>query len=215
MKVYFLSGLGVDWRAFKYIKLPPQYEIIHLPWITPAENEPIEQYAKRISKGIDDSDDFSLVGLSFGGILSSEVTEYVKPKHTILISSIASRNELPLHYKIAGAFKLNSLFSLKSFNQVNAANYWVFGITEDRDKQLLDAILEDTDPIFSKWAVNQLLNWKRDKPKDKLIRIHGDQDMVLPITGFKPDYLIKGGGHFMISNRAEEISKILGAELGR
>ncbi|MBK9993019.1 MAG: alpha/beta hydrolase [Saprospiraceae bacterium] len=209
MKLYFISGLGVDHRAFKFIQLPSKFEVIHLPWLIPEQSESLESYAKRMTEKIDAANDFSLIGLSFGGVLANEMMDYVKPKHTILISSIASRNELPLHYRIAGAFHLNQFFSLRSMNQIPSVNYFVFGVSSDQDKQLLNEILKDTDPEFSSWAVNQLLQWKREKPQSSILRIHGDQDLVLPITGFTPDHIIRGGGHFMISTKAEEISAIL------
>ena len=44
---------------------------------------------------------------------------------------------------------------------------------------------------------------------ENIIRIHGDKDKVLPIINFQPQHLIKRGGHFMIANRANEISAIL------
>lgn len=50
-------------------------------------------------------------------------------------------------------------------NQIPSVNYFVFGVSSDQDKQLLNEILKDTDPEFSSWAVNQLLQWKRENRK--------------------------------------------------
>ncbi len=89
----------------------------------------------------------------------------------------------------------------------------MFGITNRQDKLLLKEILESTDTRFSKWAINEILNWKRKAGPGNLIRIHGDKDRLLPINKFKPTYLLKGAGHFMIANRATEISEILEMEI--
>jgi len=41
------------------------------------------------------------------------------------------------------------------------------------------------------------------------VHIHGDQDRIFPIKNIKPDYVIKGGTHMMVWNRADEISAII------
>ena len=44
MNVYFLSGLGVDERAFKKIHLPESFQIIYINWIKPLPKENISDY---------------------------------------------------------------------------------------------------------------------------------------------------------------------------
>jgi hypothetical protein len=41
------------------------------------------------------------------------------------------------------------------------------------------------------------------------VHIHGTADRLFPPKKLTPDYWIKGGGHFMVWNRAEEVSEIL------
>jgi hypothetical protein len=53
------------------------------------------------------------------------------------------------------------------------------------------------------------VNWKRTISPAGIIRIHGNKDRILPVIGFKPDFSVKGGGHFMIANRAAEIAEII------
>lgn len=214
VKVYFLSGLGADSRTFKYLNLPSNLELIFIEWLTPNKDERIQEYAKRIAEKIDSSKPFILVGLSFGGMLATEVLEFVKPKKTILISSVARKQELPSYYKLAGIFKLNKLLPSNATNRPNILTHWMFGLSDPKDKLLLNEILTSTNTHFSKWAVNELLNWNRTIAPQGLIRIHGDNDRVLPIINFKPNYIVRNGGHFMIANKANEISKILEAELG-
>lgn len=213
MNIYFLSGLGADSRAFKYLQIPVQHKLIFLDWLVPEKKESLESYAQRMSEKIDRSEPFILVGLSFGGILAMEILNFVMPVRTILISSIARRQELPLHYRMAGALKLNKLIPSKAANKAGWLTYRLFGIREAKDKALLNDILTSTNTAFSKWAVNALLNWKRNSTPGGIIRIHGSKDRLLPIRRCSPDYIIKNAGHFMIVNRADEISEILVAEI--
>jgi len=211
--IYFLSGLGADSRAFKYLTFPETVKTVFVDWLVPEKNEPIANYAKRIAGKIDDSKPFALVGLSFGGMLATEVTAFVRPQKIILISSAARRQELPLYFKWAGTLRLNKLIPKRTIHKSNIFTNWLFSISAKRDKFLLQEILTASNPSFSKWAVNEIVNWKKLTKDEDIIRIHGNKDKVLPIINFKPDYLIKGGGHFMVVNRAQEISQIIADEI--
>jgi len=213
MTIYFLSGLGADESAFKNLIYPVGVNAVFIDWLMPVKNETMQEYAKRIAAKIDTSNPFVLVGLSFGGMLATEVLAFVKPKKTILISSAARRQELPVYYKLAGTLGLNKLLPKKNIHKSNIFTNWLFSISASNDKFLLQEILTASNPDFSKWAINEIVNWKRKTSPENIIRIHGNKDRVLPIINFKPTYLLKGGGHFMIVNRADEISKILELEL--
>ena len=215
MTIYFLSGLGADSRAFKYLTFAGNIEVIYIEWLIPEKHEPLRHYAKRLAETIDTSKPFILAGLSFGGILATEMLEFVTPQKTILLSSVTRRQELPFYYRLAGFLKLNKIISLKSTNKINVLTNWVFGISQPKDKILLHEILAATNSEFSAWAVNEILNWKRKISPDNLVRIHGTKDRVLPIINFKPHYTVKGGGHLMVITKASEISKIIEVAMNR
>ena len=88
MKIYCFSGLGADERVFAFLKLNPPYELIPVIWIKPLEGEVLEEYSKRISENIETKNPFGILGVSFGGVVAQEVSKIVKPKFTLLISSI-------------------------------------------------------------------------------------------------------------------------------
>jgi pimeloyl-ACP methyl ester carboxylesterase len=213
MTIYFLSGLGANYSAFKYLTFPPNTTTIFIDWLVPNKNETLRGYAGRIAEKIDTSTPFILVGLSFGGMLATEVLEFVQPQKTILISSAARRQELPVYYKLAGLLRINKLLPAAAIKKGNAAINWLMGVTAISDKNLVQEILAASNPAFSKWAINEIVNWKRITAPQNVIRIHGNKDRVLPIINFKPNYMVKDGGHFMIANRANDISKIIEQEL--
>jgi hypothetical protein len=207
--VYFLSGLGANYSAFKYLTFPGGINPVFIDWLLPEAKEPLRSYAKRIAEKINTAEPFILVGLSFGGMLATEVLEFVQPQKTILISSAARRQELPFYYKLAGKLHFNKLFPAAVIKKGNALINWVMGVSAIKDKDLVQEILAASNPEFSKWAINEIVNWKRTVAPQSIIRIHGNKDKVLPIIKFTPQHLIDKGGHFMIANRAEEISLIL------
>jgi hypothetical protein len=75
-------------------------------------------------------------------------------------------------------------------------------------KELLNSILDDTDLDFAKWAIRELLNWKNKTKLNNLLKIGGSSDKLFPIKG-KDTILIEQGEHFMIVDKAEEISHII------
>lgn len=86
---------------------------------------------------------------------------------------------------------------------------WLFGVTSDEDRCLLTAILKDTDPLFLRWALTAVLNWKTNSSPTQIFRIHGDKDRIISLNLVKADYVVKGGGHFMTVNKADEISSVI------
>ncbi|UZR94880.1 hypothetical protein [Chondrinema litorale] len=121
MKIYAISGLGADERVFKYLKL--DCELIPLHWIKPQKNESIESYALRLSKNIDTKQEtFGILGVSFGGLIATEITKVLNPKFTILISSAETKGELRSIYRVFGKTHLIRLippifFGLPTFIQ--------------------------------------------------------------------------------------------------
>lgn len=209
MNVYLISGLGADYRAFRYLTFDSKHTLQYLTWIEPLQNESLQDYSKRLAAKIDASQPFILIGLSFGGMIATEISQLLHPEKTILISSAAGYNELPLLYRIAGTMRLHKLIPAKAGNNGNFLMHWLFGIKTPNDKMLLDQILTDSNTAFTKWAIDAMLGWLGHSKPSSIIRIHGDRDRVLPITSFQPDYTIKKGGHLMVVTRAREVSEIL------
>ncbi len=204
-EVYLLSGLGADKRVFDFVDLS-NYKVNYISWIDPGKNESIEDYSFRISKQI-----FSvrpiLIGVSFGGMIAVEVGKHVEIDKIILISSAQSKQHLPYVYRLMGQLKLNKLVPISLFKSVNFLTYWFFGIKDQTEKKLLKSIIEETDSNFLRWAIDKILNWNNIVELNNIISIHGTSDRILPIQ--KPSYRIIRGGHFMIVNKANEVSNIL------
>lgn len=206
-KIYIFSGLGVDERVFENIDFG-NLNVEFVKWIKPEKNENIENYAQRISKIITVENPI-LIGLSFGGMIATEISKFLKTEKVILIASAKTRNELPWFYKIAGNLRLNKLVPNYILKQQNFIINWLFGIHSKSEKLLLRNIIKDTDLDFLTWAVNEIVNWKNVKAPGNYIHIHGNKDYVLPITNQKVDYIIENGGHFMTVNKAKEIEVII------
>lgn len=204
MKIYGISGLGADKRVFEFLTLDDEF--IPIDWITPHKKESIKSYSKRLSSIIDTSSEFCVVGVSFGGLIATEISQLLNPKLTILISSVQTKNELRPIYRWFGKTKLIQVIPSFLFDPPRIIAYYVFGA---KNKKLLSDILDDTDVTFAKWAVTQLMNWKNTTQSERVIKINGTHDKLIPPKGNTKMKLIENGAHFMIVDRADEISNLI------
>ena len=214
MTIYLISGLGADKRAFQKLVFPDNFEVINIEWLIPIKQESLNNYALRISKQINTNKPFILVGLSFGGIIVTELNRIIKPVKSFIISSIQNKKEIPAFLRLLGTFKIHRIIPTKFLNRTNFVLYWFFGIENDLDKKLLSQILHDTDVQFLKWAINAILSWKQEPTQLNIYHIHGTKDKMLPIRFVKPNIKIEEGGHFMIYSMADKINLIFDKEIG-
>ncbi|MGB1315327.1 MAG: hypothetical protein ACPG4Y_04860 [Chitinophagales bacterium] len=202
MKIYAISGLGADERVFKFLDL--NYKIIPLNWVDNYKNESIESYSKRLAEKIDTEEEFAILGLSFGGLIATEMNKFLNPKTTILISSIETKNELPLIYKVGGKLNFTKLIPDNLLTKSNQFVEFLFGT---KKKKLLNNIITESNPIFSKWALNALLTWQNTTRIKNVLKISGSKDKLFPPS--KNAIIIEKGTHFMIVDKAQEVSKLI------
>ena len=206
-RIYILSGLGADKRVFNKIDFEG-LDIHFIEWVLPTKNETIEDYAFRLTEQIKTKSPI-LIGLSFGGMMATEIAKHIATKKIIIIASAKTKNELPFYYRFAGALKLNKFLPTKILKKKNLISNWFFGTTNEDDKKLLGEILNDTEPQFMTWAIDKIANWKNITKHANLIHIHGTGDRILPIKFTKSNIKIMNGGHFMTLNKSKELTQIL------
>jgi hypothetical protein len=209
MKIFGISGLGADKRVFEYLTL--EHDFIPIEWIKPKKKEPIIEYSKRLIKeyGIGSEQEFGILGVSFGGLIATEISKLTKPKFTVLISSVETRNELSRIIRIFGKTKIIELIPENLLNPPKVIAHFMFGT---KKQELLNSILNETDLYFTKWAIRELVNWKNESILPNLIKIGGSKDKMLQPKG-KNTILIEKGEHFMIVDKAGEISEIINEKI--
>ncbi len=208
MKIYFISGLAADRRVFKYIQVPLDYEVVHLDWIEPLKNETLSAYSLRLAENINTKESFALMGLSMGGMIATEIARHYNPVQTILISSVATSEQLPVYFKWAAKINLHKLVPV-SLVKSAAIMKRLFTAETPEDKTILKQIIRESDPRFIRWAMNAILSWKSMEPPASYIHIHGSRDELLPIRYTRPTHAINKGGHLMVLNHSGEINNIL------
>jgi pimeloyl-ACP methyl ester carboxylesterase len=205
--LYLFSGLGVDERAFQSLDLS-RYDTVLVRWIKPAKNETIADYALRLCEQITGKNPI-LIGISFGGMIAVEAAKHVTATKVIILASAKTRSEIPVRYRLAGKIGLPQIVPAPWIKHPNRLTYRFFGASLPAEKTLLKQILDDTDPVFLKWALTAITGWKNDAVPENLTHIHGTRDRTLPFRRIVKPIPVKGGGHFMTISRANEISALL------
>jgi esterase/lipase len=179
-----------------------------LPWLIPTINESIEAYAKKMLASIHEPNPI-LMGLSFGGMMCVEIAKLMPVKHIVIISSIKTNIELPLWMKVCGKLRLNKIIPIKQYKLLQPVQNKRLGVTTSQEKNLANYYRSNINQQYLKWAVQQILNWQNKIIPTYITHIHGDKDKMFGIKNIQASMVIKNGGHFMIMNKANEISKAI------
>jgi pimeloyl-ACP methyl ester carboxylesterase len=199
--VYFMPGLAASPTIFERIQLPEeQFDMFYLEWIIPAENESIEDYAKRIWSQVSHENPV-LIGVSFGGILVQEMAKINKVSTLIIISSVKTATELPLKLKFAKTTKAYKMVPTGWVHFLENLSKFSLGPTINQRLKLYEKYLSVRDKIYLDWSIENVIMWKQTVYDPKIIHIHGDADEVFPIKYIQDCIIINGGTHIMILNK--------------
>lgn len=212
--VYCLSGLGADHRIFRNLSIP-ETDLLHLDWLLPIrKSESLDDYAKRLAANIRHEHPV-LIGVSFGGMMAIEIAKQIPVKAVILISSVKSAEELPVWMKFFGKCKAEYLLpsvplkSIKPLNAIRPIQNYFLGAHSPEAIAIANEFRDNVDPLYLKWSIRQIFNWKNNWAPAQVFHLHGDNDKLFPISKVKPTHIIKNGGHFMVMSHCDEINKIL------
>lgn len=207
-KVFLIGGLGADERVFQHLTLS-SFEQVFVQWLPPFRNELLADYAKRLATQLIPENDPIIVGVSFGGMLATEIAKLNPKAKVFIISSAKTFKEIPVYFRILGYLNILKIIPIQLFKYHTKITDWFFGVKNKEESLLLASILQRTDSRFLKWALIQIVHWKNTIVPPNVIHIHGDNDRILPSKYIHSVKIIAGGGHLMILNKATEISSII------
>jgi pimeloyl-ACP methyl ester carboxylesterase len=212
--IYLFPGQGSDSNIFKSFSLKKNYQVRRINYPIPPRNCNLKNYSKIISTQIDTTEPFILIGVSLGGMICTELTDILKPKKVVIISSAKCRAELPLKYRFQKYIPFNRIVP-KSIVKWAAIKLQPRVEPDSKNKRaIFEGMLKSKNKKFLKRSVNMVINWNRKTYSSAIIHIHGALDHTLPIKNIKANYIVKNGSHMMMLTRGEEISEIISKEIG-
>ncbi|MDR3272587.1 MAG: alpha/beta hydrolase [Flavobacteriaceae bacterium] len=220
MKIHFIPGLAANCKCFKFIELPHGFEKIYIEWLHPEPQETLEHYTLRMAENIDPSDPFMLLGYSFGGVIVQEMNRFLSPEKTILLSSIKNNVQRPKYFDWVQKTHLTHWFPMNFFANDGFLSYTFarsvyFGKHMEKFEEYLSL---HTDPIYMRWAIDNVTKWKSTVLCENLYQIHGTKDIVFPYKLIKKNndknienqlFTIPGGDHLMALLKPHLINQAL------
>lgn len=207
-KIYLIAGLGADYRLFKNIELSG-HEVVYVHWIEPVADDTLTSYASKLVSQYQIQQGDVVAGVSLGGMITIEIAKHVKLSKAILISSIKSIEEAPWYFRFFRNVRLYKLIPNMSFAPLGVFIKPVFGHMAEADGLLFRSMLEDSSPIFVKWAMHAVLNWQSKTVPSNVYHITGNKDLVFNYKKINNATIVSGGTHIMVFDRANEINEWL------
>jgi esterase/lipase len=211
MIIYAIPGLGTNEKLYINTKIKG-HELVVLNWPNPSSNETMESYALKFLPQIDQSQTYCLLGVSFGGMICSELSKIIHPNKLFLISTSKNRAELPWYIKALKYIPVHKIVSEKYHRKLAYHGKWFIGFGNGYIPEFLGMVNSMTENYF-KFCINIITNWKGNEIGKNIIHIHGTNDRLLKYKYVKSDYTITNGSHAMIVFNAEEINSIIEKEL--
>ena len=207
--IYLFPGQGSDKRLFDSLEFEYYSEIVHIHYPIPEKGSSLADYAKRISKQIDTSQHFIFIGVSLGGMIITELNDFLKPKESIIISSAKSKSEFPFRYRFQKVIPLYKIVPPKLM--LAGAKFLQPIVEPDRNtnKETFKSMLSSKDPLYMKRTVAMIINWDREIANENIIHIHGTKDHTIPIRNVEPTHIIENGSHMMTLTQPSPINKII------
>lgn len=207
IKIYAIPGLGTTKKLLVNLRIT-NTEVIVLEWPLPEKKDTMSSYAKKFLLYIDVSKPFYLLGVSFGGMICTELNKLISPVKSFLISTSKTRDELPWFIKMGKYIPIHLLFSDHFHRKIAYYGRGIVGFENDYTVEFLE-MLNHMKKHYFKYCVHMIVNWNNKILPKNAFHIHGTDDKLLSHKYVKADYLIEGGTHAIIVFRAKEINDIL------
>jgi hypothetical protein len=211
MVIYAIPGLGTTEKLYENIRIKG-VEMIVLKWPLPDKDDTMQSYARKFLPQINTDQPFCLLGVSFGGMLCSELSRIISPKKIVLVSTSKNRKELPWFIRLFKYIPIHKVIPEKQHRKMAYEGRWFIGFGRAYIPQYL-GMINSMETNYFKNAINIIVNWERKEFPENYIHIHGNADKLLMYKYVKANYTIEKGSHAMVVFQAEEISKIIDQEI--
>ena len=205
MDLYLLPGLAADRRLFARMHFPG-HTVHYLDHPVMPPRSTLSDYAHAHMHAVDRSRKHALIGVSMGGMIAQELALLTAPHKTVLVSSWKGPQEMPPAIKLLRGTHPERVLTKAFMQRTLPFVKWQMGIEGPEDAALFADLLERYTTEQMKIQLNACLTWNGpSRAPGPLLHIHGDADRLMPLVHIKDPVVIKGGGHFMVYNKAEEV----------
>lgn len=206
MLLYLIPGLGADRRLFNRLVLR-DHEVQFLEWPEMPQGSSLMDYARALAARVDRTRPHVLIGVSMGGMVAQELASITHPLQVIIVSSWKGPEEMPRSLRILRGTHPERILTSTVLKSTLPLARWQMGVERPEEVELFDQLITVHSIEQLKAQINACLSWNGPvEPVHDLVHIHGDHDRLMPIAQVHGARPIAGGSHFMIFNKAVEVS---------
>lgn len=215
LTIYAFPGLGTDHRIFTYLDL--NAKVVHVPWKIPRRKDNLKSYAQYLVEDYDLSGNYAFLGVSFGGMVASELQHIFNPVFVCLVASVKSHLEMPRWLRSLRYVYPLWLLPAFCFKPPFALLKYPLGIANPRHLDLFRDFYRASSPVFLKRSIRMIASWQQNSeyPSKNMIHIHGDRDKLFPFHKIATPKQQLNGTHFLIVTGAKHINAIINEEINR
>ena len=217
-RLALFSGIGIGPQLYG-----PQRDlrarVITPEWIEAREGESLAQYARRMAQDIGPGRadaPLYLGGVSFGGMIALESARVLNPQGVFLIGSCYSHRQLSPPVRLVGRMVPHMPPALIALSLLPAPLMFRVVGRPDRDQRrvLLDLVRHPNVPQI-RWGARAIMEWEfAGPPPFPVHQIHGTDDLIVPLSGVKPDAVVPGAGHIVNLTHPVVVNQFLTERMG-
>ncbi len=209
MIAYFIPGVGANETAFSKIG-EIGIEKVAIPWIAHEEGDTIESYAQKLIRKYKIGPKDITMGLSFGGLLAQEIAAQLGHREVVLLSSFQSIKHLRGLFQFGLKFGLNNMLPNVRTPIVDEFVALYLNAGSPDSKATIKQMTLDVDHEFMKWCIAQIAVYHNEVNENIIAHnIIGNSDKILKLWKNEHTHIIDGGSHFMVYEKADEITPII------
>ncbi len=207
-KIFIVPGLGAKTDIYKYIKFPPEYQVVPVEWVEPQQQDTLPDYAAKLVEYYKIEPGHVLAGMSFGGIIINEISKIIEPEKMIFISTVKTHTELPIRYTIAQKVKIWNFLPYHLIIEPNKIQPYIPIRFVKKRLKLYEQYMSIRSKNYFKWSIREILQWRGHIPPYPYTHIHGTSDRIFPFSKLIGNIVpIPNGSHLIILTHPKQISK--------
>jgi pimeloyl-ACP methyl ester carboxylesterase len=211
MHVVGIPGLGGDARLFA--PLARHLPVRVAPWLPVRSRDSVGDYAQRLTACDLMQRRPLVVGVSMGGMIALELARRLPVAGVVLISSCRSADAIAPGLRRAEGWTRPWHPQLVRMARAIPPGIWYrSSLRRPWHRMVAAAMAADCDPHLASWAAQAICRWPGvPAPDHPLLRIHGDEDRLIPLVRLDghPDLVLRGGGHLSVMTRAAQIAPLI------